>query len=166
MTSERFEKLIDELETESLKTLKEKNRKYTAQSGDALHNFRVGALVDGTTMPQTIWHYWKKHFISLLDKIEQNNWEDKDDALEKIQDSINYLRFIWCAINDIETNEIEEEHNCEDCVWGFIGNYQNNWDEEKQRIIKEPCKYCKNNILPDNEKYKDAPLYFVKKTIL
>ena len=168
MTSDRFEQLIDELETESLKTLKEKNRKYTAKSGDALHNFRTGASVDGTTMPQTIWHYWKKHFISLLDKIEEDNWEDKEDALEKIQDSINYLRFIWCAINDNEPVVVkeknEEDIDCDKCVYWFIGMDDSNWDELGERVIVEPCASCKANICPlEKDEYEKAPNNFTRK---
>ena len=186
MTSERFEQLIDQLETQSLKTLKEKNRKYTAKSGDALHNFRTGAAVDGSTMPQTIWHYWKKHFISLLDKIQEDNWQDKDDALEKIQDSINYLRFIWCAINDEEeiTNtyridmgdnqkEIiippKDEQNeyicCNDCVYSPLSDDDNNWDELMSKMIVEPCKSCKANFTMFEEEYKTAPNNFLQKNI-
>lgn len=178
ITTEKFEQLIDELETESLKTLKEKNRKYTAQSGDALHNFRTGAAVDGSTMPQTIWHYWKKHFISLLDKIKENNWEDKEDALEKIQDSINYLRFIWCAINDNETIEdhyeihtenttfdydfVNNDFCCSDCKYKYIGEDDSQWNKDMSKIIVEPCKSCKGNFCPNEKGYKEAPINFVK----
>lgn len=167
MTSERFEQLIDQLETESLKTLKEKNRKYTSKSGDALHNFRTGAAIDGSTMPQTIWHYWKKHFISLLDKIQEDNWQDKDDALEKIQDSINYLRFIWCAINDvcedtyiIDMGDNQKEiinfakdpffdqayNTCNDCQSGYLVDDDKNWNDNGDRMITEPCASCKGNF--------------------
>lgn len=169
MTSERFEALIDLLENESLKTLKEKNRKYTAKSGDALHNFRTGASVDGTTMPQTIWHYWKKHFISLLDKIQEDNWEDKDDALEKIQDSINYLRFIWCAINDDDEcsdyydSQYPYFYDCDKCKYSYIGEDDSHWNEERDRIIVEPCASCKNNFCIDDERFKTAPYNFVAK---
>lgn len=173
MTSEKFEELIDQLETESLKTLKEKNRKYTAKSGDALHNFRTGAAVDGTTMPQTIWHYWKKHFVSLLDKIKEDNWTDKEDALEKIQDSINYLRFMWCAINDDEPIETHTEDTsfdydfidsgwcCSDCKYGYIGDDDNNWSDTLEKIIVEPCASCKGNFVPITPEYEKAPLNYV-----
>ena len=177
MTSERFEELLDILDTESLKTLNEKNKKYTAKSGDALHNFRTGAAVDGTTMPQTIWHYWKKHFISLLDKIQEDNWADKADALEKIQDSINYLRFIWCAINDderiVDHYEIHTEDTsfdydfvksdwcCSHCKFKDIGNDDNHWDKKMEKIIVEPCASCKGNFVPMTPEYEKAPLNYV-----
>lgn len=177
MTSEKFEELIDQLETESLKTLKEKNRKYTAKSGDALHNFRTGAAVDGTTMPQTIWHYWKKHFVSLLDKIKEDNWADKEDALEKIQDSINYLRFMWCAINDdepvVDHYEINTENDsfnydfkssdwcCSTCKFGYIIENDECWNEDWNKIITEPCASCKGNFVPMTSEYCEAKLNYV-----
>lgn len=99
MTFERFNELLDELDGTSLKTLKEKNAKYS-RNNDALHNFRVGASLDCSTMAQTAWHYMKKHMVALLDKIEHNDFSDKEDTKEKIQDIINYLRFIWCIAND------------------------------------------------------------------
>ena len=99
MSFERFNELLDELDGTSLKTLKEKNAKYS-RNNDALHNFRVGASLDCSTMAQTAWHYMKKHMVALLDKIEHDDFSDKEDVKEKIQDIINYLRFIWCIAND------------------------------------------------------------------
>lgn len=174
MTTEKFELLLDQLDKTSLNTLKEKNRKYTAESGDALHNFRVGAALDGSTMPQTIWHYWKKHLTSLMDKIQKDDWNDKDDALEKIQDSINYLRFIWCAINDDDSdekkfifkndkNDEDEYICCNDCIYGSLGDDNNNWDELMSRMIVEPCKSCKGNFSILEEEYKTAPNNFSPK---
>ena len=44
MNSDRFKELLDELDGNSLNTLKEKNARY-AQNGDCLHNFRSGAIL-------------------------------------------------------------------------------------------------------------------------
>lgn len=100
MTRERFEQLLDELDASSIETLKAKNAKYS-RNNDPLHNFHMGCLLDGSTTAQTIWHYMKKHIVALLDKIENNDWDDLDDTKEKIQDIINYLRFLWVAANEI-----------------------------------------------------------------
>lgn len=105
LTNEQFSKLLDELDGASLETLKTKNAKYTAKSGDSLHNFRVGSRIDGSTMAQTCLHYWKKHLAALFDMIENDDFSDREDVLEKIQDSINYLRFIWCIANDKENKD-------------------------------------------------------------
>ena len=100
MTRERFEQLLDELDASSLKILKAKNAKYS-RNNDPLHNFHTGCLLDNSTTAQTIWHYMKKHVVALLDRIENDDWDDLDDTKEKIQDIINYLRFLWVAANEV-----------------------------------------------------------------
>lgn len=99
MDSERFKELLDELDGNSLQTLKEKNAKY-AQNGDCLHNFRSGADIMGRTPAQACWGYMTKHLTALRDKVEQDNFSDREDFLEKCQDTINYIRFLWCIGND------------------------------------------------------------------
>ena len=161
MTTEQFNTLLDELDGTSLQTLKDKNAKYTANSGDALHNFRIGAQTDGSTMAQTAWHYWKKHFVALMDKIQTNDWSNREDTLEKIQDSINYLRFIW-AISEEERNNMTQENifnteesqmeaDCYDCEFSYCTPNE------------KPCVNCKNNYGPMTEQYKTYPLNFQPK---
>lgn len=99
MPAERFNKLLDELDGSSLQTLKEKNAKYSS-NGDCLHNFRSGAEILGGTPAQACWGYLTKHLVALRDMVERNDFSDKDDFLEKCQDSINYIRFLWCIGND------------------------------------------------------------------
>jgi hypothetical protein len=99
MQSERFKELLDELDGNSLQTLKEKNARY-AQNGDCLHNFRSGADIAGGTPAQACWGYLTKHLVALRDKVEKNDFSDREDFLEKCQDTINYIRFLWCIGND------------------------------------------------------------------
>ena len=99
MQSERFNELLDELDGCSLQTLKERNARY-AQNGDCLHNFRRGAAMNNETPAQTCWGYMSKHLVALLDKVERNDFSDREDFLEKCQDTINYIRFLWCIGND------------------------------------------------------------------
>lgn len=99
MKSERFNELLDELDGCSLQTLKEKNARY-AQNGDCLHNFRSGADVAGGTPAQACWGYLTKHLVALRDKVEKNDFSNREDFLEKCQDTINYIRFLWCIGND------------------------------------------------------------------
>lgn len=153
MTHEQFNALLDELDDTSLQTLKDKNTKYTANSSDALHNFRVGAQTDGSTMAQTVWHYWKKHFVALMDKIQNNDWSDREDTKEKIQDSINYLRFIW-AISEEERNKAIEDstpYTTGDCRYCKFNDLDAN---------EEPCISCKNCYAEDTNEHKDFPLKF------
>lgn len=108
MPAERFNDLLDELDGSSLQTLKDKNAKYSS-NGDCLHNFRSGAEILGGTSAQACWGYLTKHLVALRDMVERNDFSDKDDFLEKCQDSINYIRFLWCIGND-QTNDIDKEN--------------------------------------------------------
>ena len=108
MPAERFNKLLDELDGSSLQTLKDKNAKYSS-NGDCLHNFRSGAEILGGTPAQACWGYLTKHLVALRDMVECNDFSDKDDFLEKCQDSINYIRFLWCIGND-KTDKINKEN--------------------------------------------------------
>jgi hypothetical protein len=99
MNPERFKELLDELDGNSLQTLKEKNSRY-AQNGDCLHNFRSGAEIAGGTPAQACWGYVTKHLVALRDMVEKDNFSNREDFLEKCQDTINYIRFLWCIGND------------------------------------------------------------------
>lgn len=99
MSSEEFNDLLDKLDGSSLQTLKEKNAKYST-NGDCLHNFRSGGDIFGGTPAQACWGYLTKHLVALRDMVDRNDFSDNSDFLEKCQDSINYIRFLWCIGND------------------------------------------------------------------
>ena len=156
MTHERFEQLLDELDGESLATLKAKNRIYSAPT-DALHNFASGAEIGGCTEAQACWGYLVKHLVALRDKIINNDFSNKDDLKEKCQDSINYIRFIWAIAHEGEDtsfdyNFIDNTPECADC------KYNNVELEDDGKTWKEPCKSCKNGIPSSSPKYKTAEL--------
>lgn len=104
MTSETFNKLLDELDGNSLETLKQKNAKYASPT-DCLHNFDAGAEIMGWTPAQCAWGYMTKHLVALRDKVDKNDFGDRDDLLEKCQDIINYIRFIWLIGNETEAKK-------------------------------------------------------------
>lgn len=156
MTHERFEQLLDELDGESLTTLKAKNRMYSAPD-DALHNFASGADIGGCTEAQACWGYLVKHLVALRDKIKNNDFSNKDDLKEKCQDSINYIRFIWAIAHEGEDTSFDYDFNddvgdCCKCKYNNVGfaDYGKTW--------KEPCRSCKNGILSSSPKYKTAKL--------
>lgn len=107
MPSEIFNKLLEELDGNSLKTLMEKNARYSS-NGDALHNFRKGADIAGGTPAQACWGYLTKHLVALRDMVEKDDFSNREDFLEKCQDSINYIRFLWCIGNDKTTKKENE----------------------------------------------------------
>lgn len=156
MTHERFEQLLDELDGESLATLKAKNRMYGAPN-DALHNFASGADIGGCTEAQACWGYLVKHLVALRDKIKNNDFSNKNDLKEKCQDSINYIRFIWAIAHEGEDTSFDYDFidnipECTDC------KYYNVEFEDDGITWKEPCKSCKNGIPSSSPKYKTAEL--------
>ena len=98
MNNERFEALVKEIREKSLDTLLTKNANYG--NDDKLHNFHSGAAIIGCTPAQAALGYMAKHLASLVDKVNTNDFSDREDFLEKVQDSINYLVFIWCCGNE------------------------------------------------------------------
>ncbi len=106
MDNKKFNELLDELDGNSLNTLKSKNAKYSSNL-DTLHNFRAGADIFGGTPAEACWGYLTKHLVALRDKVMRNDFSDREDFLEKCQDSINYIRFLWCIGND----NVEKEND-------------------------------------------------------
>ena len=156
MTHERFEQLLDELDGESLTTLKAKNRMYSAPD-DALHNFALGADIGDCTEAQACWGYLVKHLVALRDKIKNNDFSNKDDLKEKCQDSINYIRFIWAIAHEGEDTSFDYDFidnipECTDC------KYYDVEFEDDGETWKEPCKSCRNGIPSSSPKYKTAEL--------
>lgn len=101
MAHDAFDNLLKKLDDNSLKTLMEKNRRYSAPD-DALHNFTSGAEIAGGTPAQACWGYLTKHLVALRDMVERDDFTNVEDFMEKCQDSINYIRFLWCL--GIESN--------------------------------------------------------------
>lgn len=98
MTNERFQELVKELRDKSMDTMLKKNANYADE--DRLHNFKVGAAITGGTPAQAALGYMAKHLASLQDKVRKNDFHDREDLLEKCQDIINYVVFIWCCGNE------------------------------------------------------------------
>lgn len=173
MTKTEFAKIIDEFENNRIKVLKEKNALY-APEDDALHNFHVGANIDRSTTCQTIWHYAKKHFVALLDKIENNSWENIDDAFEKLGDIMNYLDFMWAAANEEKAkterkkNETGDSKTIDYSSMGFCTvcykfcpiEYRgcDCCDNFQLDSNKEPCASCKKTKIIGTKEYENAPL--------
>ena len=161
MTHEDFKTCLEELDGQGAKTLAEKNARYSS-SDDALHNFKMGAEVMGGTPAQACWGYMTKHLVALRDMIQHNDFSNREDVLEKIQDGINYLRFIW-AISEEERNKCisgcqsenvktpEGYGECDSCLYA---------DETE---FEEPCKICRNKFSHDTSEYYHAPLMWTPK---
>ena len=101
MNHRKFKELLDELESSSFVILTNRDGKYSSND-DVLRNFRSGAEITGGTLAETCWGYMAKHLAALRDKIDRDDFSDREDFLEKCQDTINYIRFLWCIGNDTE----------------------------------------------------------------
>lgn len=112
MTREEFNKLLDELDDNSVETLKKKNEKYSL-GGDPIHNFTSGADIMGDTPAKTCWGYMTKHLVALRDMVDRNDFSDREDFLEKCQDTINYIRFLWVLGNEKLANDFETDTEVE-----------------------------------------------------
>lgn len=95
MTNSQFSNTIDGIRRDSLNVLLQRNGNYAKGSDDALHNFKVGADIDGSTPAQAAWGYMTKHLVALRDKIKRNDFSDLDDLKEKCTDIINYTAIIF-----------------------------------------------------------------------
>lgn len=124
MTREEFNKLLDELDDNSVETLKKKNEKYSL-GGDPIHNFTSGADIMGDTPAKTCWGYMTKHLVALRDMVDRDDFSDREDFLEKCQDTINYIRFLWVLGNEKLTNDFEIDTEVEK----FMKNKPNGFDK-------------------------------------
>lgn len=95
MTHERFNEVIEFIRKESLDVLLQRNGNYAKGSDDALHNFKVGADIDGSTPAQAAWGYMTKHLVALRDKIKNNDFSNHEDLCEKCVDIINYTAILF-----------------------------------------------------------------------
>ena len=95
MTHEHFRNQIDFIRGSSLDVLLQRNGNYAKGSDEALHNFKAGADIDGSTPAQAAWGYMTKHMVALRDKIKRNDFADLDDLREKCTDIINYTAIIF-----------------------------------------------------------------------
>ena len=106
MKAEEFKNLLEELDGNSVKTLADKNARYS-NGKDSLHNFKAGADVMGGTPAEACWGYMTKHLVALRDMVERNDFSNREDFLEKCQDTINYIRFLWCIGNEENGKEVK-----------------------------------------------------------
>ena len=161
MTHEEFKTCLEELDGQGAKTLAEKNARYSS-SDDALHNFKMGAEIVGGTPAQACWGYMTKHLVALRDMIQRNDFHNREDVLEKIQDSINYLRFIWAISEEerskytdgCESETVETSKDCDRC---------DTCEHEDKSEFAMPCVTCRNNYPLNSAKYTSSPLLWEPK---
>ena len=111
MDHETFKTIITQMQKDSLATLLQKNSGYS--NADPLHNFHQAAKLKGETTLKAIGGMMAKHTVSIYDLINKASEEYVPEEVwfEKIQDHMNYLLFLWAAV---EETEIDRNENPQD----------------------------------------------------
>ena len=105
MDHETFKSIITQMQEDSLATLLEKNSGYS--NADPLHNFHQAAKLKGETTLKAIGGMMAKHTVSIYDLINKASEEYVPEEVwfEKIQDHLNYLLFLWAAVEETEIEQ-------------------------------------------------------------
>lgn len=98
MKASEFNKILASRLEKTRVTLGTKAKEYAMD--DRLHNFRIAALVNGSTAPRALWGMATKHLISIMDIIEGRKPNDKGAVEEKIGDMINYLILLEAILQE------------------------------------------------------------------
>ena len=102
MDHETFKTIIAQMQEDSIATLLQKNAGYS--NADPLHNFHQAAKLKGETTLKAIGGMMAKHTVSIYDLINKASEEYVPEEVwfEKIQDHMNYLLFLWAAVEETE----------------------------------------------------------------
>ena len=102
MDHETFKTIITQMQKDSLATLLQKNSEYS--NADPLHNFHQAAKLKGETTLKAIGGMMAKQTVSIYDLINQASEDYIPEVVwfEKIQDHMNYLLFLWAAVEETE----------------------------------------------------------------
>lgn len=113
MSEKEFEEILAERLDKIRNVLGTKAKEYV-RNGDRLHNFNVGAQLEGISRERVIHSFMLKHYISYLDMlndIDKGIMPTEAYVDEKLGDLINYMIIMEQSIkNKIKSKEaISEE---------------------------------------------------------
>lgn len=110
MKTEDFNILLDSILEKTRKTLGSKAKEYATDS-DRLHNFKVGAKINGSTTIREAHNYLTKHLIKYIDWVLTGYTPTEAEAAETLGDIRNYTileEAIWKEERDAKNQkEIE-----------------------------------------------------------
>ena len=99
MKTAELEVIVDQTLQRVAQTLKAKGAEYAPKNDDRLHNFVVGAQLQGITPKEALMGYLTKHLVSVgdmvKDPIEMHSMDTWD---EKIGDSLVYLVLLRAVV--------------------------------------------------------------------
>ena len=98
MTTERFEKLLDEQLELCRSVLCSKAVEYATE--DRLHNFKVAAAVQGNDPKQALAGMMAKHTVSVYDMCASGTDYPMELWQEKCTDHLNYLLLLMALVQE------------------------------------------------------------------
>jgi len=136
MNHETFKTIITQMQEDSLATLLEKNSGYS--NADPLHNFRQAAKLKGETTIKAIGGMMAKHTVSIYDLINKASEEYVPEEVwfEKIQDHMNYLLFLWAAVEETKIDRNSLVVDFEETPEGLL-EYKDKPDLNSDEALKE-----------------------------
>ena len=143
MNHETFKEIITQMQEDSLATLLEKNSGYS--NADPLHNFRQAAKLKGETTLKAIGGMMAKHTVSIYDLINKASEEYVPEEVwfEKIQDHMNYLLFLWAAVEETVVEQNSFELSDDSCL------HENPQDWSDVEVVTTEYKDDPNSKKPD-----------------
>ena len=104
MDAETFNQIFEYQMGKVESTLVKKGDEYATE--DRLHNFRVAATMQGTSLKQALAGMMAKHTASVYDMCASDEEFDLDKWDEKITDHINYLFLLAAVVRDGIENRV------------------------------------------------------------
>lgn len=104
MDAETFNQIFEYQMGKVESTLVKKGDEYATE--DRLHNFRVAATMQGTSLKQALAGMMAKHTASVYDMCSSDEEFDLDKWDEKITDHINYLFLLAAVVRDGIENRV------------------------------------------------------------
>ena len=149
MDHETFKSIITQMQEDSLATLLEKNSGYS--NADPLHNFHQAAKLKGETTLKAIGGMMAKHTVSIYDLINKASEEYVPEEVwfEKIQDHMNYLLFLWAAVEETEIEQNSFELSDNSCL------HENPQDWSDVEVVTTEYKDDPNSKKPDRSSDED-----------
>ena len=150
MDHETFKSIITQMQEDSLATLLEKNSGYS--NADPLHNFHQAAKLKGETTLKAIGGMMAKHTVSIYDLINKASEEYVPEEVwfEKIQDHMNYLLFLWAAVEETEIDRnslvVKADNSC---------LHENPQDWSDVEVVTTEYKDDPNSKKPDRSSDED-----------
>ena len=143
MNHETFKAIITQMQEDSLATLLEKNSGYS--NADPLHNFHQAAKLKGETTLKAIGGMMAKHTVSIYDLINKASEEYVPEEVwfEKIQDHMNYLLFLWAAVEETVVEQNSFELSDDSCL------HENPQDWYDVKVVTTEYKDDPNSKKPD-----------------